>query len=206
MGRFRLMALLTSVWVQGSSAAPQAQPGFSITRGIVHHQVLQRDQTNSVDLLVSGRTPSELEAPVYVSVSDRGVSLQDFQELPVGRAGRGTWEAELENLPVGGPYRIDFWIDSGTGTGVLGASILDVLVGDLWILAGQSNMQGVGVLAGVEEPSTRVHTLDLADRWQVVHEPLHRMWEAVDPVYWAKSARSAGLGPSPSREERPKMV
>ncbi len=83
---------------------------------------------------------------------------------------------------------------------------MDILVGDLWILAGQSNMQGAGVLARVEEPSKRVHSLDLADRWSVAREPLHQMWEAVDPVYWTKSARSAGLGPSPSREERRKRA
>lgn len=201
MVHFIVIALLMSAWIPGSSGESEAQPGFSITQGIGHHQVVQRDRNNSVDLLVAGRAPSDLEAAVYVSVSDRGVPLKGFQDLPTGTARRGAWQAEIEDLPVGGPYRIDFWIGGKEGTGVLGASVLDVLVGDLWLLAGQSNMQGVGVLAAVEEPSTRVHALDLADRWRIAREPLHEMWEAVDPVYWAKSARSAGLGPSPSGEE-----
>ena len=87
MGRLRVMVLLMSAWVPAASGASEAQPGFSITRGIVHHQVFQRDENNSADLQVAGRAPSDLEATVYVSVNDRGAPLQGFQDLPAGRKG-----------------------------------------------------------------------------------------------------------------------
>ena len=64
------------------------------------------------------------------------------------------------------------------------AAIEHILVGDLWVLAGQSNMQGVGDLIDVEAPSPLVHSFDMADRWQVAEEPLHWLFESVDPVHW----------------------
>ena len=48
-------------------------------------------------------------------------------------AADGTWKAELAPLPVGGPYNLTV---SGSSTIVL----KDVLVGDVWLCSGQSNM------------------------------------------------------------------
>ena len=48
-------------------------------------------------------------------------------------AADGTWKAELAPLPVGGPYDVTV---SGSSTIVL----KDVLVGDVWLCSGQSNM------------------------------------------------------------------
>ena len=47
---------------------------------------------------------------------------------------KGNWSAKLPSLPVGGPYKLR----------VAGSSVVeltDVLVGEVWICSGQSNMQ-----------------------------------------------------------------
>ena len=80
-------------------------------------------------------------------------------------------------LPTGGPYEVD------------GAR--DVLVGDLWVLAGQSNMEGVGDLVDVETPSPFVHSFQSCERWAVAEEPLHWLEESPRPIHY----RLRGLTP-----------
>lgn len=77
-------------------------------------------------------------------------------------------------LPVGGPYEIR------SRDRVLAAN---VLVGDLWLLAGQSNMAGAGRLADADTPSPYVNVLDMARRWRNATEPLHTPSESPDAVH-----------------------
>jgi len=54
---------------------------------------------------------------------------------------------------------------------------------DVWVLAGQSNMQGCGALVGVLEQDERVFSFTSAGKWEVACEPLHRLWESFTPVH-----------------------
>jgi peptidoglycan/xylan/chitin deacetylase (PgdA/CDA1 family) len=53
---------------------------------------------------------------------------------------------------------------------------------DIWVLAGQSNMQGAG-----RTPDTltdpKIWMMNLDDRWMVAQEPLHRIFEATASAY-----------------------
>ncbi len=71
---------------------------------------------------------------------------------------------EAITLPTGGPYEV--------------GGARNVLVGDLWVLAGQSNMEGVGDLVDVETPSPFVHSYQSRERWAVAAEPLHWLGES----------------------------
>jgi sialate O-acetylesterase len=66
------------------------------------------------------------------------VTLRGQQGKPVSVATTtdtgGKWSADLPPQPAGGPYQLTV---QGTGT----ATISDVLIGDVWIAGGQSNMQ-----------------------------------------------------------------
>ena len=86
-------------------------------------------------------------------------------------------------IPTGGPYRIE--VRAGGAT----TSVDDVFVGDLWLLAGQSNMEGVGDLVDVQKPDPMVHTFDMFDQWGIATEPLHNLPGSVDRVHWRKSAQ-----------------
>ena len=59
---------------------------------------------------------------------------------------------------------------------------------DLWVLAGQSNMEGVGILRDVEPPAENIRVYTHAGEWQQAQEPLHWLLESPDPVHaeiWA---------------------
>src|SRR5260221_11437070 len=72
-------------------------------------------------------------------------------------------DGQVLELPVGGPYTV--------------GDAHDILVGDLWVLAGQSNMEGVGDLVDVEKPSPFVHSLQSREEWAVPEKPLHEAAE-----------------------------
>jgi hypothetical protein len=54
---------------------------------------------------------------------------------------------------------------------------------DVWVLAGQSNMQGCGWLHGALAPDERVWSFSSAGQWGIATEPLHRLWESFTPVH-----------------------
>jgi sialate O-acetylesterase len=56
---------------------------------------------------------------------------------------------------------------------------------DVWVLAGQSNMQGCGLLQNALPPDERVHCFSSAGAWEPGEEPLHRLWESFTPVHQA---------------------
>ena len=54
---------------------------------------------------------------------------------------------------------------------------------DVWVLAGQSNMQGYAWLDGALVPDERVWSFTSAGAWGIAEEPLHRLWESFTPVH-----------------------
>jgi sialate O-acetylesterase len=62
-------------------------------------------------------------------------------------------------------------------------STKDQNMSDLWILAGQSNMEGCGKLKDVEESAENVRCFAHGDYWETAAEPLHWLSEAVDEVH-----------------------
>ncbi|MCG3146733.1 MAG: hypothetical protein PCFJNLEI_00167 [Verrucomicrobiae bacterium] len=113
--------------------------------------------------VVTGRA----SAPVVARVGSRRFTAKT-------RAGQFTLKL---NLPAGGPYTIT--LEAGKAKLV----VKDVLVGDVWICAGQSNMQGVGWLRHADKPMARVRAFYMDDRWAVAKDSIHNMWDSVDEVH-----------------------
>jgi hypothetical protein len=113
------------------------------------------------------------------------MSLQDHQVLQRGA------DSTARGLAVGGPYAIE------------GAQ--NILVGDLWVLAGQSNMEGVGDLVDVETPSPYVRSFQSREEWSVAEEPLHWLGESPRAVHhrlWGADGVPEGVPPrDPSRSK-----
>jgi sialate O-acetylesterase len=100
-------------------AAAQLDAAVAVASPFTDHAVLQQ----GVDIPVWG-TAADGEQ-VTVSIAERKVST-------TAKAGR--WSVRLEPLPAGGPYQLTI---AGTNTLVLN----DVLIGEVWICSGQSNME-----------------------------------------------------------------
>jgi type 1 glutamine amidotransferase len=100
-------------------------------------------------------------------------------------------ESKLVAVPVGGPYRITCQVK--VGEKVEPIAIGNVFVGDLWVLSGQSNMEGVGDLVDVTQPNPRVMLLGMDGHWGIAEEPLHWLIDSPDPVHSGEPAKRAAL-------------
>jgi len=156
--------------------AAQAQT-LRVTGGAVDEQVFQRDSAGFVNIPLSGTAQGADGKAIEAQVTRKHVPLRDW--APVGKIAGGKWTAEISALSAGGPYRIDLRIAGSQAV----TAVNNILVGDLWMLAGQSNMEGVGDLVNVEMPHELVHSFDMTDQWIVAEEPLHILPAAIDPVH-----------------------
>lgn len=100
------------------ACAMASPPAFD--RVFSDHMVVQRERP--IPLQGTGTPGSIVELALSTSKGN----------ATVGAAGR--WEASLPALPAGGPFELTVSSPEGSTT------LRDVLVGDLWLCAGQSNM------------------------------------------------------------------
>lgn len=156
-----------------------------IERGLTDYQVFQRGPANTADLRAEGTATGADGRAIEARVLKAGMTLAGFGWRAVGQGSGGKWWAEIKALPAGGPYKIEFRAAGAAPS----ASVAGVLVGDLWVLAGQSNMEGVGNLENLPLPSAMVNSLDMTDTWVVAEDPLHRFVDAADKVHWRKNAK-----------------
>ncbi|RDS85659.1 9-O-acetylesterase [Dyella psychrodurans] len=86
------------------------------------HAILQRDR---IDPIWGDAKPGET-----VKIAFAGKDIQTRTDA------KGHWEASLPALPAGGPYTLT--VNTGDGTT---QTIQDILIGDVWLCSGQSNME-----------------------------------------------------------------
>lgn len=177
MRRFSLsvfILLLSSAYAQD----------LKINIGPPSGSVLQRDNEGRADLKLAGTAPRSsankfVEARV-VNDKNEPIAGHDWQALE--RVKSNSWSGTVKGIPQGGPYSLEVRV-AGT-TSIDG--IKDFFVGDIWLLAGQSNMEGVGNLVDVEQPDSRIRSFDQTDHWVLAAEPLHQLVNAADRVHWRK--------------------
>lgn len=166
-------------------AAALSAQSIQITEGISNDQVFQRDSNSKADFKFSG-TATDADGKQVEARLTRGIiPVFGFTWKKYGAVVDGKWNANLVGVPTGGPYKLEVRIQ-GSKTG---AKVEPLFVGDLWVLAGQSNMEGVGNLEFVHPPDEKVRTIDMVEeKWQAAVEPLHNLPGAVDRVHWRPNA------------------
>jgi len=176
------------VFAAACLAASAFAQDLRITVGPVDNQVVQRNADQSADLRLAGTAASkkannkEIEARLLTT--DNNV-LPGFDWTSIGKVQKLKWSGDVKRVPAGGPYRLELRVQGADSS----ISVANLLVGDLWVLAGQSNMEGFGDLVEVQPPSPQVHSFDMADRWVVAEEPLHNLMNATDAVHWPLNAQ-----------------
>jgi sialate O-acetylesterase len=113
---FAMIGLAAAPALNADAAAPLLAPLFQ------DHAVLQRDRP----IPIWGNA----QAGDHVSVSI------DAHTVRARADGAGHWRAVIPAIPAGGPYSVEVRTQSGARQ-----SISDVLVGDVWLCSGQSNME-----------------------------------------------------------------
>ncbi len=142
-------------------ALPFVSPAFG------DHMVLQRDQPNRI---WGWSAPG---ASVSVSIADRTATTV--------AAADGRWQAEFAPPPAGGPYTL-------TVEGPARAEFADVLVGDVWLCSGQSNMEfglpraqgGEAAAAAADIPGLRLFRVSTTSSYAGAAVPAGS-WRPCDP-------------------------
>ena len=166
---------------------------MEIKFGLQNGMVMQRGQDDTCAITIG------LQAAGAVKVS-RG----QIEEKAAAEEGIRTFR--LTGIPTGGPYSLTVSDDESQCT------IDNFYVGDVWILAGQSNMDGVGVYADIKDEyesdlaagieDIRAQYMD--DNWKVASPMLHQTWMSKDPFFvkiWSQdgmvkpTSQLRGVGP-----------
>ncbi len=162
-----------------------------LSTGATDHQVFQRGESGSADIrlggTVSGLAPGKSIEARLTAVGGKAVKGFQWSAKLAG----STWSGELKGVPAGGPYNLEL-----RAPGAPLVQVKDLLVGDLWVLAGQSNMEGVADLKDVQPPDARVHSFTMYDEWTMAKEPLHELPAALDSVHWSPKQTAPLTGPA----------
>jgi len=121
MSRLLLLTLLC--------ASMGAAQSVRVTSGAVDDQVFQRTGAGADIALAGAAQGKAIEARIL----RKHEPVRDWAQLAT--VSGGAWKGVLSAVPTGGPYRIELRV---AGASEAGAVIQNVLVGDLWVLAGQS--------------------------------------------------------------------
>lgn len=140
---------------------------MKIIRGIKNGAVLQRDENELCSIV--------FEAEACGDVTSSMGCIEKLDET----------HYQLTGIPVGGPYALTI---SDAEDEV---AIEKIYVGDVWILAGQSNMEGAGRRRAKEiaydlNPNQEVRAYYLDDHWDAARSLLHQQWMNTDPGVQAK--------------------
>jgi sialate O-acetylesterase len=147
-----------------------------IAHGLLPGHVLQRTPKGA-SVTVTGVTNPPLAGAVTATVRKGRKAIPGFTGKRVGAAADGVFQATLKGLPTGGPYTVEF------ACGAQRVSVDEVFVGDLWLMAGQSNMQGCGNLVDAPAPHLLIRNFTMARRWELARDPLNFLEESPDPVH-----------------------
>lgn len=168
-----------------AQAQPAGSTDIKILSGLVEYQVLQRNDLGVGSAMLTGTAAARFNGKyVEARVTKNGSEVLPWTGL--GQIKAGKWGNQLTGIPTGGPYQVDIHVSLPPGQAAI-TTVGNVLVGDLWVLAGQSNMEGVGNLDELPKSVNEVHSFDMTDVWSVAKDPLHTLRSAVDPVHWAKN-------------------
>jgi sialate O-acetylesterase len=154
----------------GAAPAPSnVDPKFQLKEPAAH-QVYQRDRNGQASIRLVPKTEG---------ATITGASMVGTQGQPV--EGVRFADGALVGVPTGGPYAVQYTIKVDDNVQL--STVSPVFVGDLWVLAGQSNMEGVADLIDVTPPNPQVMLLGMDGKWDRAEEPLHWLVDSPDPVH-----------------------
>lgn len=157
----------------------ESQMGAIIESGLTDWQILQQDATGFATLTLRGHCVSDQSGIVEVRVvaADTGMALNnatDWQAAITEADDR--WHTTLR-VPAGGLYRLETrlvateqkdreWATRGDMRHFWG-------VGDLWVIAGQSNSAGYGRGPVYDPPELGLHLFRNTETWNLAFHPMN---------------------------------
>ena len=174
---------------------------ISLKAGATDYQTFQRGSDNRADLTLSGTARARgaaVEARLLDQVTYEVIERFDWRKIGrpgetdkggtekrgagrvgagkdgIGKGEEGKWKGTLRGVPMGGEYRLQIRLVDETGNTLAACHDVEhLLVGDLWVTVGQSNMIGRGRLGPDREQGIpHVHEFDCDYRWRQAEEPI----------------------------------
>ncbi|MDD5675394.1 MAG: sialate O-acetylesterase [Chitinivibrionales bacterium] len=168
---------------------------MNIIVGLFDNMVLQRNNKNVSAAGFSGE--SNHRGILVANVYKGKTALKQFKNVRVGVADGTAFSGRIIGLAVGGPYTIMLAIIDTLGATLDKTKISNVLVGDVWVLAGQSNMEGIGRTKHALPPHAFTRAFYMDDRWDIAADPLHQLDKAVDKVHLGAAVKPPEIGVGP---------
>jgi len=154
-------------------------PGVLIEQGPDEWQILQRQADGTAIARMSGTwNPEGPTEGVFVQgravLEETGESIVGWTDAQIGCD--STWTLDL-TLPEGGLYRIETCLSSIDPNLAIGSRRGDMIhhigVGDVFVIAGQSNAAGYGKDPIADPPEIGIHFLGNDLRWHLATHPLN---------------------------------
>ncbi len=149
---------------------------MKILSGLFDRMVMRRNGGNVSEQPFTGTCSAS--GDVTVKVLRGGKPVKGVHGTVCGKAERGSFSGILNGIPAGGPYTVTL------SAGKESFTVDDVLVGDVWVSGGQSNMQGSGNLSGAfANPPSTLRVYYMTNRWGTAKEPVTFPSIAKAPVH-----------------------
>ena len=145
---------------------------MKITSGLAEGQVLQRRGSKGASVELAGTCQES--GPVLVTITSSDGILKGWKSRNAGPVAGGKFCIRLANIPAGGPFHLELRCKNAH------FQVRKFFVGDVWLLAGQSNMEGVGNISGAASPHPMIRSFSMRRTWMRAQEPLHLLAESPD--------------------------
>jgi hypothetical protein len=172
-------------------------PGVIIEKGPYDWQIIQQENGKAHIRLEGYFIPRDQHRVVYARVVDEetGFPVEPWTPAPV--SGDNRWEILLRDIPAGGLYRIETCLNEKDGLalewGFRGDMRRHIGIGDVYVIAGQSNAAGYGKDFACDPPEPGIHLLRNNGRWDMADHPFNENTATIHDV----NSESANPGHSP---------
>jgi len=161
---------------------PRATAGVTILHGPSDWQIIQRDAAGFGQISLAGTWSTGEPAGTYsiqVRLVDQATNAPATTQLDWQNAAMepavSQWHATLDRIPTGGLYRVETRIRrpvAGDRRALRGDCIHHLGVGDIYVVAGQSNASGTGKGIADDGPELGVHVFANDEKWKLAMHPL----------------------------------
>jgi hypothetical protein len=166
------------------------QIGVIIETGLADWQIIQQDKNGYGRIALSGRwlpDASGAAGVVEARVVDQntGIAVSSQTDWQAGDTKPdGTWQITLDRIPAGGLYRIEthLKINQEGEWSVRGDMRHCIGVGDVWIIAGQSNSAGYGRGPYNDSPELGLHLFRNSGQWSLATHPMNDSTDTLHSV------------------------
>lgn len=153
--------------------------GAIIKNGPVDWQIIQQED-GKADIHLSGYwvgNEEGIDYKVYVRIVKEDSSIVVVPWTESCCYGENQWNSIVRNVPVGGLYRIETCLKESTRKdiewSIRGDMIHHIGIGDVYVIAGQSNSAGYGKDPIYDPPELGIHLLKNSGKWDIASHPMN---------------------------------